>query len=157
MSELEVRFIKLEPLRMASFWGFGAQPENIAWSKLEAWAKPRGLFGDLVNHPVYGFNNPNPSHGSPNYGYEVWIEVGPEVEPEGDMRIVDFCGGNFAVTRCDVPKGDFSVIFDTWQKLVAWQEASKYKYGNHQCLEKSVPYDTPGLEFALDLMLPITD
>ena len=48
MSDLEVRIIKLEPMRLASFWGFGESPETIAWEKLISWAKPKGL---LENPP----------------------------------------------------------------------------------------------------------
>ena len=39
MSEIEVRIIKLEPMRVACTYGFGEQPELQAWSKMLAWAK----------------------------------------------------------------------------------------------------------------------
>jgi len=35
------------------------------------------------------------------------------------------------VTQCVVPKGKFEVIGDTWKKLVAWREDSKYQCGTH--------------------------
>ena len=71
MSQLDVRVEKLPPMRVASLWGFGPQPEDIAWQKLRAWAGPRGLLDKPEEHPIFGFNNPNPSAGSPNYGYEA--------------------------------------------------------------------------------------
>ena len=158
MSELEVRIVKLEPMRVASFWGFSASPEVEAWEKLFSWARPRGLLDDLEQHRLFGFNNPNPSAGSPNYGYEVWIVVDRDTEPENDeMRIVDFDGGLYAVTRCVVPKGQFDVIGATWKKLVAWREDSKYKCGAHQWLEESLPLDLPDTEFVLDLYLPLAE
>ena len=156
MNKLDVRMVKLEPMRVVSVWGFGEQPEYIAWQKLEDWAKPKGLF-NIEKQNIYGFNNPDPSPGSPNYGYELWIEVGADVQPEGDVRINDFCGGLYAVTRCDVPKGDYEVIGATWKKLVAWREDSPYKFGSHQWLEKSVPVTSPDLEFALDLYMPLAE
>ena len=81
MGELDVRIVKLEPMRVASAYGFGTSPEEEAWGKLLAWARAK----DLLNEDVrfFGFNNPNPSPGSPNYGYEQWMTVGQDVEPEG--------------------------------------------------------------------------
>ena len=157
MSELQVDILELAPLRVASFHGFGPNPEEIAWNKLEAWAKPLGYMEDIKSHPIFGFNNPNPSAGSPNYGYEFWIEVGTEVAPPGDMEIKDFQGGLYAVTRCPVPENDFEVIGATWHKLATWLEDSHYRLGSHQWLEKHVPTDVPGLVFILDLLIPITE
>ena len=105
MEQLDVRIVKLEPMRLVSVLGFGSSPEEIAWAKLQAFAKPRGLWGNLEKQRIFGFNNPNPSPGSPNYGYELWIEVGPGVEPPADGRIVNFDGGLYAVARCEVPQG----------------------------------------------------
>ncbi|MBN1483659.1 MAG: effector binding domain-containing protein [Chloroflexia bacterium] len=157
MSALDVRMVELEPMRVASFWGFGPNPEEKAWEKLLAWARPRGLLDDPGQHRLFGFNNPNPSKGSPNYGYEVWIELDAGAEPEGAERILGFDGGLYAVTRCVVPKGDFEVIGATWKKLVAWREDSQYRCGTHQWLEESVPLDLPDTEFVLDLYLPIAE
>lgn len=158
MEKLDVRIVKLEPMRLISVWGFGETPELIAWEKMEAFARPRGLWGDLEKHPIFGFNNPNPSVGSPKYGYELWIEVGAEVEPEGDARLIEFPGGSYAALRCEVPEGGaYEVIPSTWAKLVAWQEESPYRMSSYLCLEQSVKCDKPGIEFALDLLLPITE
>lgn len=162
MEKSDVRIVKLEAMRLASVWGFGETPETLAWQKLEAFAKPRGLWGDLQAHRIFGFNNPNPSHGSPKYGYELWIEVAPEVEPVDDVRIVDFPGGLYAAMRCEVPRGGaYEVIGETWKRLAAWLEAphglSHYRMGSHQWLEQSVTFDDPGVEFALDLLLPIVE
>ena len=125
--------------------------------KLDAWAGPKGLRDDPRKHHIFGFNNPNPSPGSPNYGYELWIEIGPKVEPEGDVRILDFDGGLYAVTRCEVPEGQYDVISATWKKLVAWREDSMYNWGYSQWLEENIPSDSPGIEFVLDLYLPISE
>jgi DNA gyrase inhibitor GyrI len=157
MSKIDVRIVELEPMRVASFWGFGASPESEAWEKLLAWANPEGLLDKHEIHPMFGFNNPNPSAGSPNYGYEAWIAVESDSEPNGEARILGFDGGLYAVTRCEVPKGQFDVIGATWKKLVAWREDSKYKRGTHQWLEERIPMDLPGTEFVLDLHLPIAE
>ena len=161
MSELNVRIVKLEPLHVASFHGFGREPENQAWEKLTAWAQPKGYLEDLQNHRVFGFNNPNPSPGSPNYGYELWMVVGGDEKAEGDMEIKDFTGGLYAVGRCDEIGDPGRDIPDAWQKLVHWREASSYRHGSHQWLEEHLPakkkstVNTAGLDWMLDLYLPI--
>ena len=60
MSDFEVRIVRLEPLRVASAYGFGASPEEQAWQKLLAWAESQGLMtGDPLPR-FFGFNNPDP-------------------------------------------------------------------------------------------------
>ncbi|MCP5098060.1 MAG: GyrI-like domain-containing protein, partial [Chloroflexi bacterium] len=130
MSNSNVRMINLESMRVASVLGFGASPEAEAWTKLVSWARPKGFLDNPEKHPIFGFNNPNPSAGSPNYGYEVWIAVDSDVEPEGDVEIKNFEGGLYGVMRCEVPKGNYEVIGATWKKLVTWREDSKYRYAS---------------------------
>jgi predicted transcriptional regulator YdeE len=144
-------------MQVASFLGFGESPEELAWEKLIAWAKPKDLLDDPGKHRLFGFNNPNPSAGSPNYGYEVWIEIESEFMVEEEIITFTFPGGLYAVTRCEVPKGHFEVIGETWQKLVAWREASPYQHGGHQWMEQSLPDAPPDTEFVLDLYMPIAE
>ncbi len=155
MSNLDVRIVKLEPMRMASAYGFGASPEEIAHKKMNAFLKSRGLldgYGTKRRH--FGFNNPDPSAGSPNYGYEIWTEIGPEVEPEGDIRIVDFCGGLYAVTRFE----NLENIGRIWKELVRWREGSPYKPAHHQWLENlHNPLERDPAKYVFDLYLPITE
>ena len=106
--------------------------------------------------PHLRLQHPNPSGGSPKYGYEVWITVSRDVEPEGDVRIGDFSGGPYAATRCEVPAGEAgNVIPATWQKLASWCKNNNHKRGTHQWLEESIPADLPAIEFVLDLYHPI--
>jgi DNA gyrase inhibitor GyrI len=156
MSELEVRIVRLEPMRVASAHAYSESPEQDAMAKLVAWAKPKGLLEDLEKHRVFGFNNPDPSPGSPNYGYEFWIVVGPDVEPEGEIKIKEFSGGLYAVTRCEV-KAPWEDIPATWKRLVAWRENSKYRGASHQWLEKHLGLLESSEEFVLDLYLPIAE
>ena len=156
MSELKVWIERLEPMRVASVHGFDESPERHAWEKLRAWAKPKGLLDDLEQHRIFGFNNPDPSPGSPNYGYEFWIVVDPDVGPEGEVTIKEFSGGLYAVTRC---KG-VGNITETWHQLGTWCENSKYKPACHQWLEAHIgPVDTPQDEdkLLLELYCPIAE
>jgi DNA gyrase inhibitor GyrI len=156
MADLDVRIVTLSPLRVASFHGFGTGPEEIALAKLQGWAEPRGFLDAPQEHRIFGFNNPDPSPGSANYGYEFWIVVGPDVQSDDEATVKEFGGGLYAVTRCDV-KNPWQDIPGTWTKLVAWCENSPYRMAHHQWLEEHIVLSTtrPALEFVLDLHLPI--
>ena len=154
MSEIEVRIVKLEQMRMLSSYGFGPNPESIAWDKLIAFCLEKGLFKKDNYRPTYGFNNPNPSVGSPNYGYEIWIIPDGGLPTDSDAKEVEFEGGLYAVAHCP----SLEVIGQIWQKLVAWRDTSEYTRGSHQWLEELIqPWETGKTEadFAFYLSLPI--
>ena len=143
MKEFEAKIVRLKPMRVASAHVISTTPENDAWEKMREWAEPKGLLEDLEKHPVFGFNNPNPSPDLNEYGYEFWIRVEPDIEPEGDITIKEFEGGLYAVTTCKLKEELESEFFqkegflESWKKLVDWVKSSKYKYGKHQGLEKA--------------------
>lgn len=157
MDTKDVRVVKLPPMRVVCVNGFGTEPEGMAFEKMKAWAGKHNLLGKPYR--LFGYNNPDPSAGSPNYGYDVWITVDESVQADGDARIIEFPGGLYAVTRLEV-KNPGDDIPRTWQDLVKWMEASKYSHGRHQWLEEHIgPLgDMGGNEpFTLDLHLPITE
>jgi len=157
MSNLDVRIVELPPMRVACINGFGDSPEEMAFEKMKVWAETHNLPGKTYR--LFGYNNPDPSPGSPNYGYDVWITVDESVQADGEASIIDFPGGLYAVTRIDV-KNPWEDIPGTWQKLVEWMEASKYRHGRHQWLEEHIGHlDEMGgkLPFTLDLHLPIME
>jgi DNA gyrase inhibitor GyrI len=154
MSELDVRIVEMEPMRVAVAHGFGEGPELIASDKMLAFLASKGLKFEDVRW--FGFNNPDPSPGSPNYGYDVWTTVGPEVEGEGDIVIREVPARRYAVTRFK----DLNNIGDVWKQLVLWFEDSSYKKPPywHECLENLLVHpDTPYEEYVFDLYLPIAD
>ena len=132
MRDAEIRIVKHKKMRMASVLGFGTSPELEAWEKLLNWAGEKGLLGDLGKVRFFGFNNPNPSQGSPNYGYELWITISSEIEGDKGIKVKEFPGGLYAVLSC-VGAGN---IFPAWQKLVVWCEESIYDIGEGQPLEE---------------------
>ncbi len=111
----------------------------------------------------FGFNNPDPSPGSPHYGYEQWITVGPDSAGERDVVIKAFSGGLYGVTRC---RGLFN-IGARWKQLGSWLERSDHTSGKHQWLEESLnmnkPISTAEFEnlapeqFVTDLYVPIAE
>jgi DNA gyrase inhibitor GyrI/DNA-binding transcriptional ArsR family regulator len=163
MEKFEAKIVRLEPMRVASAQVISTTPENEAWEKMRAWAEPRGLLEDLEKHPVFGFNNPNPSPDRKEYGYEFWIRVEPDAEPEGDIKIKDFEGGLYAVTTCKLKEELKSEFFqkegylESWKKIVDWVESSKYRYGKHQGLEKAHDPNASEDELILDLYCPIEE
>jgi DNA gyrase inhibitor GyrI len=153
MENLEVRLVRLEPMRVAYSLGFGPSPEGEAWNTL------------MRAHRFFGFNNPDPSPGSPNYGYEQWMSLSEAVQPGDGVKVKDVPGGLYAVARC---RG-IEAIFPTWQQLVTWVEASRFQHGYSQCLEECLNPEvlTQALspsegepaydQLLFDLYLPVTD
>ena len=154
MSDLEVRIVDMEPMRVASALGFGETPEPLAWNKILAFAEAKGL--DTAAARFFGFNNPDPPPGSPNYGYEQWMTVGPDVQGEGEVEIKEIPARRYAVARCE----SLSIIGQVWQDLVTWFEDSPYQKPPHfyECLEELLtPPDLPFEEYVFDLYLPIAE
>lgn len=153
MSEIDVKIVRLEPMRVISAYGFGSQPEPIAWEKILDFAKEKGLISRGELPQTFGFNNPNPSKGSSNYGYEIWLPVSAEVEPEGDLRVVMFGGGLYAATHFK----DLNKIGGVWHQLAKWREGSKYKTAHHQWLEEQTLASDDIAELEFNLYLPIVE
>lgn len=154
MSEIDVRIVDMGPMRVASVLGFGESPEPQSSQKMLAFMESKGLrFSDVR---WFGFNNPDPTPGSPNYGYETWITVGPEIEAEGEVVIKEIPTRRYAVTGFV----GLENIGRVWQELVLWFEDSPYKKPPHwhECLENLLVHpDTPYDEYAFDLYLPIAE
>jgi DNA gyrase inhibitor GyrI len=155
MPDLEVNIVRLEPMTVASSRAFGSSPESKAWDQLRAWAEPRGLLEDLEAHPVFGFNNPNPTPDTEEYGYEFWISIDLGEEPSGNIEIKDFAGGWYAVTFCRLT-GDPNIL-ESWKLLWAWVQNSEYKWLEAHGLEKLVDPMAPEDELELELFLPIEE
>jgi AraC family transcriptional regulator len=158
MENEEIRIVRLEAERVACVHAFGTDPESEAWENLVAWAKPKGLLDKPEIHQIYGYNNPNPSPGSPNYGYEFCITVGPEVEGDDEVEIKTMIPGLYAVLRWDGQGDPYVTIPETWERLFVWRENSRYTSGGHHCYEQRLEA-TGGssVEFLLDLFLPISE
>ncbi len=152
MSALNVRIEQLEPMRVASVRSVGEHPESEAWEKLRAWAEPRGLLRDPQAHPVFGFNNPNPTPERKDYGYEFWIRVGPEVASEGAVEVKEVAGGRFAATT---HRGYPSP--QVWKQLWDWVQSSGYRWRKAHELERVHEPLASEAEVVFDLYLPIDD
>jgi DNA gyrase inhibitor GyrI len=153
MQNLEVNIVELPPFSVASLVRYGPSPEILAITTLMTWAEQRGLRSVNPLPRFFGFNNPNPAAGSPNYGYEVWLTVEAGTASDETVQVKPFSGGKFAVTRVTGVEN----IFNAWQNLVAWVETSPYKIGENLCLEENLTFMEPVAdeELTLDLYLPL--
>ena len=122
--------VELPEMTCARFHALSESPEEEAWRLLETWARPQGLLDEASGAKIFGFNNPDPSAGSPNYGYEFWITV--EGEPAG-VEVVHFAGGTYIAAPFE--KDDPRELPNAWKTLVDWAEESEHLLGTHQWLE----------------------
>ncbi|MHA1962191.1 MAG: GyrI-like domain-containing protein [Candidatus Thorarchaeota archaeon] len=159
--DLSVRVVELKPMRVASVRAISKTPENDAWMKMRAWAEPKGFLKDPEKHPVFGFNNPNPSPGKEEYGYEFWIRIDAEIEPDGEVTAREFDGGLYAVTTCNLKEEIESEFFqnngylESWKNLKDWVKSSKYKLRKGPCLERAHDPSASEEELVLELHMPI--
>ncbi|TFG02038.1 MAG: ArsR family transcriptional regulator [Promethearchaeota archaeon] len=153
--KLQVRFERLPPMRVAVFnSGLSKSPEEKTWKKLRAWAEPKGFLANLDEHPIYGFNNPSPSPGKKEYGYELWIKIPPDFQEEG-LICKEIPEQLYSVTRCEI-NDPYKDIPQTWMRLVDWTKRNGKKISSKPCLEKTVSSSDPD-DFIMDLYLPIKE
>ncbi len=158
MEEQEIRIASLPAMRVASIYAYSQTPEHDAWQRLIAWAKSHACWQAAPATRIFGFDNPSPSEGSPNRGYEFWISIGADIQADQEIKIKEFTGGKYAVLRCNVTNNPFEIIPAGWGKLIKWCEESPYTFGNHQCVEEHLTRnETNDDYFVLDLYLPITE
>jgi DNA gyrase inhibitor GyrI len=157
MVGVDVRIERLAPMRVASFCCFSETPEQDAWAKLSEWADSRGLLVDLDRHPIFGFNNPNPSPRGGKYGYELWIRVDSDIESDHAAEVKRFEGGLYAVTTCRLHDDPSGTMPEVWHQLWEWVEESDYDWRPTHELEKARNPGAPGDQFLLDLYLPIEE
>jgi DNA gyrase inhibitor GyrI len=158
MEAKDVRIVNLPAMKLVCFNGFGRNPENQAWDKLKKWAREKGQWDSP--HRFFGYNDPDPSPGSPNYGYAALMTVEESIQPSSEIHIVDSPGGLYAVFTVHAgPQGEG--IFEAWQELNTWVENSQYRSEccKRQWLEESMTLvkHLPDSSFILDLHLPISE
>jgi len=154
-NELDVQFIRLLPMRVVSFHAVSETPENDAWKKLREWAEPKEYFDDLDKNPIYGFNNPDPSPGKKEYGYEFWLVVDSDFTSD-EVTVKDVPESFNVVTRCNVedPARD---IGEAWKKILQWIKKHKIKMAGRCGIEKVIVPSHSGEGFILDIYIPVEE
>lgn len=152
----EMKIVKLPKMRVVSFHVKESKtPEDDAFNLLKAWADPQGLFNKPAQHQVYGFNNPNPTHEKPEYGYEFWITIDEEFAVEESQTVKTLEGGLYAVMTC---KG-VENITPTWGELAKRIDNSDFNLTKDRlCLEHNLNPKVSGhTELLLELYAPISE
>lgn len=152
---VNLKIVDLQEATVVSSRAWGTSPEVAAWEALRAWAEPRGLLADCQQHPVYGFNNPAPSEGSQEYGYEFWIVVDNADQLPGNLECKKFEGGRYAAMKCRFADG--TDLPAKWMQLWEWVDASEYTWRETHELEHHLNPASSLEELELELLLPIKD
>lgn len=177
--KLDVRIVKLEPVKVAYYRGYGVNPEREAWipitewlladakelyyqqfgkypnvKELLKWAGDNDLYKPPKNRRYFGFDNPLKTEDKAEYGYEVWVTLSGDETEDDKVKFKDFEGGLYAVARA---KKSTKSLIETWQKLFKWLETSSYKHGSHQWLEEYITVEGQKGFVAFDLYMPISE
>jgi AraC family transcriptional regulator len=154
MPEFNVEIVELDRMRVACSHAYGEAPELHALEQLLSWAEPWGLLEDHDLFPVFGFNYPPPSSDHREYGYECWIRIRPEDQPAGTIKIKEFTGGLFAMTKSAL-RGEVNIT-EGWTFLWAWVRSSEYQWRQAPFLERFLNPTAPMVELEFELYLPVT-
>ncbi len=120
---MEVRLERLETTRAVYTHVLSDTPEEDAWRKIERWAKPKGLLEEDSRTRVFG-RNTYPTDNPEPHGYEFFLTVGPDAEPEGDIKVGEIPGGLYAVLRFK----NLDNIRKAWGHLWNWIKNSEYEH-----------------------------
>jgi DNA gyrase inhibitor GyrI len=150
-SESDIRIVQLKPSRVACYRAVSQSPEMDAINVVKDWAGEKGLMQEKSTR-LFGFNNPGPKSGQVEYGYEVWLTVGPDEKASGNISFKDFEGGLYAVKRTNLAQ-----IGQSWKDIIRWCKASEYDQSSKQCLEELLApaEDISPESILIDLYLPI--
>jgi hypothetical protein len=151
MAENIVRILPLGPLRLARVQVIGTGPEMEAHGKLKAWAEPLGLLADQSTFRFFGGNEPPPQPGKVEYGYESMMTIAQDIEPSGEITLVEF-----PERKCAVVRASLHTITKMWHFLYDWVEKSdEYSITGHGLEELLNPLETDEQKFIFDLWLPV--
>lgn len=120
---MEVRLERLKTLRAAYTHVFSDTPEEDAGRKIIEWAKSKGLMEKSVGARLFG-RNTYPTEKPEPHGYEFYLTIAHDIEPEGDIEKREIPGGLYAVLRFK----DLDKMGEAWKKLWKWIEESEYEH-----------------------------
>jgi DNA gyrase inhibitor GyrI len=154
MEKMDVKIVKLAPMKVASFQASGSSPEFEALERLYEWAKSKGLLKNMSENPIFGFDCQLIVEKRKSPGYEVWIKIPPDIPPEPSIKIKEFGGGLFLTTTCRTEGNHTKAVRASWIKLSKWARENGYDMGNQQLLERFYSFPLSN-DFTIDLYQPI--
>lgn len=162
LENLQVRIVKLSPMRIACYRAISKTPEDDCAKVMNEFIGKHGLSEKDYGFRHFGFNNPDPVAGSDIYGYEMWVSIPKGLEVNEPLWEGQMLGGLYA----SIPTY-MSSIFENWQKLHKWvgesdsYEAEFKPEQGRQWLEENINFEhfyDESVHFEtkqLDLLLPI--
>jgi hypothetical protein len=153
-----VRIVRLPAMRVASYCAVSTTPERDCAKTFAPFVLENNLH-KKSGFRSFGFNNPDPSENTPEYGYETWVTIPEDFNIATPFTKKHFHGGLFASSSATLNE-----IGERWDKLYKWCENSdKYDIDSSiQWLEElSMDYEefvseqTSDGEKQLDLLIPI--
>ena len=153
-----VRIIELPPMTVASCRVESETPEVDCAKIFDQFVLEHNLH-KRSGHRSFGFNNPEPTEGSPIYGYELWVTIPEDFALEPPFEKRQFPGGKYASISAQLNETG-----ERWEALYHWSTENETYVGDfsRQWLEEQVmDYETfmsnevPDSEKQLDLLLPI--
>jgi len=151
----DVRFEKLESMRVASHCIISRNPEEQVTSYLSKWAEGQGV----KRTRSFGFDYPvsDEQREKGFRGYEYWIVVPDHITESEGVIIKDIAEDEYAVLRITDPFSDpFDRIPRGWKQLSEWVCASDYRPRSSQnrFILEEVIEDEDGNTY-MDLFFPV--
>ena len=152
---MDVTIKQMEPVRVAFVRHVGPYDEVPGvWSKLMAWAGPRGLLGQAMTMIGVCHDDPDVTP-TGKVRYDACLKVGDHVEAEGDVGIQDIPGGPYAVAT---HRGPYEMLGETYAALCGqWLPAGGRELRHSPGFEiyRNSPQFTPPEELLTDIHLPL--
>lgn len=152
---------KLETMRVAYYCYYGKHPEDNAFEVMRDWINKTELNINEQNLRIWGFDNPSPSKGQDEYGYEVCITIDDDINVNDDKIQTKFLDGGFYAVIGVKPDENGEIgyeIMKAWKRFNNWLTDSKYIYGGHQWLEEHLGFDENLNHIGgVDLYMPINE
>lgn len=161
-----VRIVLLPACTVASYHFKGENPEETVGAQMDKFVRESRLYELKPDARLFGFNHPNPSANSPQYGYEDWVTIPEDMEVPAPLIKKYFAGGLYAAHT--IKFGDFH----EWSLLSKWVSDNEKYTSNYSeqgeeimggCLEEHLNWVYAShmgwpenfIDGQLDLLLPI--
>lgn len=145
----------LSPLRVAALAHRGPYITiGTSFDRLAAWAGPRGLMGPDARYFGVYYDDPD-SVPADRLRSDACITVGPEVEGDGEVRIIEIAGGPHAVLRHQGPYAELEAAYNSLYR--GWLPASGREPADRPCFEEYLNdcKTLPPAEWLTDICLPL--
>jgi AraC family transcriptional regulator len=155
---VDVTINRKDPIRVAYIRATGPYMQSAmeAWTKLMAWAGPKGLFGPKTR--FIGVGHDDPASTSPEHiRYDACITVEEELQADGEAGVTVIPGGDYATV---VHKGPYEQLERTYMWLYGeWLPKSGREASPKPCYEVYLnsPQTTPPEELLTEINVPLAE